>query len=82
MTDNWPIIQLPAGPSDAELEAERDDKHRLAVAFDTATSYCRVPAPERYGAFGVWPVCALSASHEGDHATTWGTTWPNTGEVS
>jgi len=80
--DDWPVIRLTPGPTDAELEAERDRKHRVDVAFDTATSFCRVPAPERYGAFGVWPVCALSAGHDGDHSTSYGNAWPNTGELS
>lgn len=31
MTD-WPIIQCTPGPTDAELEAERDRKHSAAVA--------------------------------------------------
>ena len=32
MTDNdWPTIQCPPGPTDAELEAERDTKHLQAV---------------------------------------------------
>ena len=32
MTDNnWPTIQCPPGPTDAELEAERDTKHRRDV---------------------------------------------------
>lgn len=33
MTDSdWPIIRLKPGPSDAELEADRDAKHAAAVA--------------------------------------------------
>lgn len=30
--DDLPIIQLPPGPTDAELEAERDAKHEAEVA--------------------------------------------------
>lgn len=30
--DDLPIIQCPPGPTDAELEAERDTKHAAAVA--------------------------------------------------
>jgi len=31
MRDDLPLIHCPPGPSDAELEAERDAKHQAAV---------------------------------------------------
>ena len=33
MTGYWPMIRCKAGPSDAELEAERDIKHAVDVAM-------------------------------------------------
>ncbi len=73
MTDNWPIIQLPAGPSDAELEAERDIKH--AADLRAEEGYCLAPALRKTEAFGVWPCCSQPVGHAGPHATTWGHTW-------
>lgn len=32
MTDDWPIIRCQPGPTDAELQAERDIKHAQAMA--------------------------------------------------
>lgn len=40
MNEDLPIIQLKPGPTDAELEAERDRKHALDVAaFDREERY-------------------------------------------
>lgn len=33
MTDGWPIIRCTPGPTDAELEADRDVKHAVDVAL-------------------------------------------------
>jgi hypothetical protein len=68
MTDNWPIIQLPPGPSDAELEAERDAKHAAETEF-LEVGHCLNPAPRKPDAFGAWPKCALRKGHDGAHAT-------------
>jgi len=76
MSDDWPIIQFKPGPTDAELEAERDLNHNLEVARETGVEHlCLAPAPQRYGAFGVWPQCALVRHHTGVHSTTYGKTW-------
>ena len=74
--DDWPIIRLTPGPTDAELEAERDDKYNAEVAFEAGVTHrCLAPAPQRYGAFGVWPRCALVRHHTGLHSTSYGETW-------
>ena len=40
MTDDWPIIRCTPGPTDAELEAERDAKHTQELAeFDAEERY-------------------------------------------
>lgn len=42
MNDDLPIIQLPPGPTDAELQAERDAKHAQALAdFEREERYLR-----------------------------------------
>ena len=33
MSDDWPIIRCTPGPTDAELEAERDVKHAIDIAM-------------------------------------------------
>ena len=74
--DDWPIIQLPAGPTDAELEAERDAKHAAELKADDGC--CLAPALTKTETFGVWPRCAEPKGHGGPHATTWGHTWKAT----
>lgn len=37
MNDQFPTIQSPPGPSDAELQAERDAQHEIDVAEWFAT---------------------------------------------
>jgi hypothetical protein len=57
--DNWPVIHVfPNGtPSDAELEAQRDEAHAKAVQDWNAKAECACGA-ECYG-YCTWPIAEV-----------------------
>ena len=53
--DDLPIIQLPPGPSDAELEADRDAKHEAAVKDWLRRQAIAETIREAEGVVQAWP---------------------------